>query len=250
MTIQFDKLILIMLRITSFIVVAPGFSFKGLPNIFKVGLSFSVAIIVYTMVPGLTLGGNFYLLIPLALKEVMFGLSIGYITKLFFGAVEIAGHFIDFQVGFSMGQMYDPSMGAGGSNYGRLLNWLTLTVFFMMNMHHYMIEALIKSFEMVPLNSIDIGNFGVEGIVEIFANVFELGFNLAVPIIIYVLTTDIVLGVISKSVPQINVLMLGMTVKSMISFVVFMLITSWVLNSIGGILSEIPGVIDGFMNSM
>lgn len=250
MTIQFEKLILIMVRITAFIVVAPAFSFKGLPNIFKVGLSFSISLIVYFMIPDLSLGGNFYLLIPLAIKESLFGLSIGYITKLFFSAIETAGHLIDFQVGFSMGQVFDPSMGSKSSNYGRLLNWLAIVVFFMMNMHHYMIETLMKSFEMLPLNSIDMGNFGVEGILSVFSNVFELGFNLAVPIIIVVLTTDIVLGIISKSVPQINVLMLGMTMKSMISFVVFMLITSWVLNSMGDIIASIPTVIEGFINSM
>ncbi|OLS03759.1 flagellar biosynthetic protein FliR [Tissierella creatinophila] len=250
MTIQFEKLILILVRITAFIVICPGFSFKGLPNIFKIGLSFSISLIVYFMVPDLTLGGNFYLLIPLAIKETLFGLSIGYITKLVFAAVEIAGDFIDFQVGFSMGQVFDPSMGVSSSNYGRLLNWLSISVFFMMNMHHYMIETLIKSFEMVPLNSLDLNQLGVSSIVSLFSHVFELGFNLAVPIIIVVLTTDIVLGVISRTVPQINVLMLGMPMKSMISFILFMLISSWLLNSIGKIVSFMPKFIEGFINSM
>lgn len=250
MTIQFEKLILILVRITAFIVICPGFSFKGLPNIFKIGLSFSVSLIVYFMVPDLTLGGNLYLLIPLAIKETLFGLSIGYITKLVFAAMEIAGHFIDFQVGFSMGQVFDPSMGVSSSNYGRLLNWLSISVFFMMNMHHYMIEILIKSFEKVPLNSLDLNQLGVSSIVSLFSNVFELGFNLAVPVIIVVLTTDIVLGVISRTVPQINVLMLGMPMKSMISFVVFMLISSWLLNSVGNIVSLMPEFIEGFINSM
>lgn len=70
------------------------------------------------------------------------------------------------------------------------------------------------------------------------------------PIIIVVLTTDMVLGIISRTVPQINVLMLGMPMKSMISFVFFMLISSWVLNSIGNIIGEIPGFIEGLIQSM
>lgn len=250
MNIQFDKLILIVLRITAFIVICPGFSFKGLPNIFKVGISFSVGIIVYSLVPDLSLGGDFYLIIPMAIKEVLLGLSMGYITQLVFGVMEIAGHFIDFQVGFSMGNVYDPSMGRSASNYGKLLNWLSLTVFFMLNMHHYMIDALIRSFEYIPLNSLELGDIGVQSIVSLFSHVFELGFNLAIPIIIVVLTTDIVLGIISRTVPQINVLMLGMPMKSMISFVLFMVISSWILNSIGDIINLMPGFIDGFINSM
>lgn len=250
MIIQFDKLILIMLRITSFIMICPGFSFKGLSNIFKIGLSFSITVIVYTLVPSLTLGGNFYLIIPIAIKETLIGLSMGYITKLVFGAIEIAGHFIDFQVGFSMGQVYDPSMGSKSSNYGRLLNWLAISVFFMLNMHHYMIESLIKSFQYIPINTLELNDFGVSSIMSLFSHIFELGFNLAVPIIIVVLTTDIVLGVISRTIPSINVLMLGMTMKSMISFIVFMLISSWVLSSIGNIVGLMPSLIDGFLNSM
>lgn len=250
MNIQFEKLILILIRITAFIVVCPGFSFKGLPNIFKVGLSFSVALIVYGLVPDFYIDGNFYLLVPIAIKETLFGLSMGYITMLVFSAVETAGHFIDFQVGFSMGQIYDPTMGSRSSNYGRLLNWLSITVFFMLNMHHYMIEALIKSFDYVPLNSLELNNLGVASIMELFAHVFELGFNLAVPIIIVVLTTDIILGVISRTVPQINVLILGMPTKSMISFIVFMLIASWILNSIGDIVSYMPEFMDGFSRSL
>lgn len=250
MTIQFEKLVLILVRITSFIVIAPGFSFKGLPNIFKVGLSLSISLIVYLMVPDLNLGGDLYLLIVLAIKEVLFGLSIGYITKLVFSAIETAGNFIDFQVGFSMGQVYDPSMGVSSSNYGRLLNWLSISIFFMLNMHHYMIESLIMSFEYVPLNSIDLNQFRVESIVRLFSYVFELGFNLAVPIIIVVLTTDIVLGIISRTVPQINVLMLGMPMKSMISFVVFLFISSWILSSVGNIIGFIPNFIDEFIQSI
>lgn len=250
MNIQFEKLILILIRITAFMVVSPGFSFKGLPNIFKVGLSFSVSLIVYTIVPDFVIDGNIYLLIPIALKETLFGLSMGYITKLVFSAIETAGHLIDFQVGFSMGQVYDPSMGARSSNYGRLLNWLSISVFFMLNMHHHMIESLIRSFEYVPLDSLDLNSFGVESIASLFSHVFELGFNLAVPLIIVVLTVDIILGIISRTVPQINVLILGMPMKSMISFVVFMLISTWILNSIGKIVAYMPGFIDGYINSM
>lgn len=250
MTIQFDKLILIMLRITAFIVVCPGFSFKGLPNIFKIGISFSVSLIVYNTVPDFSLGGDFYLLIPMAIKETLFGLSMGYITKLVFGAVEVAGHFMDFQVGFSMGQVYDPSMGARSSNYGRLLNWLALSVFFMLNMHHYMIEALLKSFQYIPLDSLELNNLGVSSILSLFSHIFELGFNLAVPIIIVVLITDIVLGVISRTIPSINVLILGMPMKIMISFVVFLFISSWMLNRIGEIVSLMPQFIDGFINAL
>lgn len=250
MDIQFEKLILILIRITAFIVICPGFSFKGLPNIFKVGISFSISIIVYTLVPDFYIDGNFYLLIPIAIKEILFGLAMGYITKLVFSAIETAGHLIDFQVGFSMGQVYDPTMGARSSNYGKLLNWLSLSVFFMLNMHHYMIDTLIRSFEYVPLDSLDLNSFGVASIAGLFSHVFELGFNLAVPIIIVVLTIDIILGVISRTVPQINVLILGMPMKSMISFVVFMLISSWILNSIGDIVSYMPEFIDGFVNSM
>lgn len=247
MIIQVQMLILILLRITSFIVICPAFSFKGLPNIFKVGLSSSLAFLVYIMIPEMEVTGGMFEFFMLAMKETMFGLALGYVTNLIFSTMEIAGQLMDFQVGFSMGAVYDPSLGIHASNYGRLYYWMAICAFFLLDMHHKVIGTLIKSFEYVPLSTITYESFSIGAIVKIFSRVFELALNLAAPMIIVVLVTDVVLAVISRTIPQINVLILGMPLKALISFVVVMISISFIMNSMGNIIHLIPGYLEGFI---
>lgn len=248
MVIQVQKLILILVRIASFIVVCPGFSFRGLPNIFKVALASSISVLVYITIPDLEILNGMVGFFILAIKESLFGLALGYVTSLVFAAMEIAGQLIDFQAGFSMASVYDPSIGINASNYGRLYYWMSICAFFLLDMHHKVISTLISSFEYVPLSMIAINGNSVEAIVRIFSRIFETAVNLAAPIIIVVLITDVILAVISRTVPQINVLMLGMPLKAMMSFLVAMISISWILKSMGNILQLIPGFLEGFIN--
>jgi len=250
MEIQIQQVILIFMRITAFIVLCPGISFKGIPNIFKIGIALSLTILVYSTVPEIVVVDNLLLFAILVIKEALFGLSIGFVTKLVFSTMEMAGQFIDFQVGFSMASVFDPSIGINASNYGRVYYWMSLCAFFLLDMHHRLIATLIQSFEYVPLTSVNIDGLTVGAVLNIFSRVFELAFNLAAPMIIVLLLTDVVLGVISRAVPQINVLMLGMPLKAMVSFLVSMVGLSWLLNSIGNIIQLMPDYIEGFINLM
>lgn len=247
MTIELEKIILIFMRIASFMVMAPGLSYRGLPNIFKLAIAVSLSVLIYSISPALNFDGSIYYLIILAIKETLFGLAIAYLVKLIFSAIEMAGQLLDFQVGFSMAAVFDASTGTTSSNYGRVYYWMSMAMFFIMDMHHRIIESLVKSFEYVPLDSMEIVNMNVEGVVNLFSHVFETALNLAAPMIIVVLVVDTVLGVISRTIPQINVLMLGMPAKSMISFMAFLIILGWLSNSMGEILLQIPGYLDGFM---
>lgn len=247
MVIQLQKLILILVRITAFFVICPGFSFKGLPNILKIAIAGSLSFMVYMVTPEIQIIDESLTFIILSIKETLFGLSMGYVTNLIFATMEIAGQLIDFQVGFSMASVYDASLGKTASNYGKIYYWLSICVFFMLNMHHKILETLLKSFEFVPLTTVSFIGFRLDSIIYIFSKVFELALSLAAPIIIVVLITDIILGVISKTVPQINVLMLGMPLKSMVSFVISLLTIFWIINTMGNIIQMMPGYLEGFM---
>lgn len=247
MIIQLQKLLLILVRITAFIFLCPGFSFKGLPNTIKIALSFSLSIIIYMVIPEMEiLNGTLYFFI-LIIKEVLFGLSLGYITQLVYGIIEMAGQLIDFQVGFSMASIFDPSMGTTASNYGKVYYWLSICIFFLLDMHHKVLESLLKSFEYIPIGTASFQGITILNILNLFSKSFELALNLAAPLIIVVLITDVVLGIISRTVPQINVLILGMPMKAMLSFFMTMLMLSWLMNAIGNNLHLIPGYLDSFI---
>lgn len=247
MIIQVQKMILIFLRITGFMVTSPGYSFRGIPNTLKVAISGVVTIFIYMALPEMEVYGGISEFAFLAIKETIFGLSIGFVTQMVFSTIEMAGKLIDFQVGFSMGAVYDPAMGAQASNYGRTYYWIGIAIFFLLDMHQLLLEMVIRSYDFMPIGSVAIEKFNPEAILVIFSRVFELSINLAAPMIITVLITDVVLGLISRTVPQINVFMLGMPMKSMVSFLVFLVSISWVMNSAGNIMETIPKYIEGVM---
>ena len=250
MTIQLQTIILIFIRITAFIVVSPGFSIKGLPSVAKIALSMGITLAAYSAVPVMEQEEATLFFALLVVKEVLVGIAIGFITKLFFSAVEIAGNLVDFQVGFSMGAVYDPSMGINVSYYGKIYYWLSMCVFYMTNLHHIVIKSLVQSFQYMPISSTNIGSFGVEGMMKLLGIIFELAFNLAAPMIIVALLTEVILGLISRSVPQINVLILGMPLKIIASFVIMLILLPTLVKNIQEILPLMVKYMNEFLQSL
>ena len=250
MNIQLQIIILIFIRVTSFIVVSPGFSIKGLPSIAKIALSMGITLAAYSAVPVMEQEAGTVLFALLVIKEVLLGIALGFITKLFFTAVEIAGNFVDFQVGFSMGAVYDPSMGINASYYGKIYYWLSMCVFYLTKLHHIVIKSLVKSFESVPISSTDLGDFGVEGMMKLLGIIFELAFNIAVPMMIVALLTEVILGLLSRSVPQINVLILGMPLKIAASFVMMLVLLPTLVKNIQTTLPLMVKYMNEFMQSL
>lgn len=242
--------ILIFARISSFMITAPGFSLKQAPIVLKIGLSFFTSVIVYSMISEKIVVGNMLILIILIIKEILVGIALGYVVQLIFSSVEMAGQFIDFQVGFSMGSVYDPSVGIQASNYGRLYYWIALILFFISDIHHLVLQNLIKSFEMVPITQATLNGTTVEGMVLLFVKMFEISFMLAAPVVLVAFVTDCVLGIVSRSVPQINVLMLGMPMKILISFFFVLLFLPNLIQLVINLFPDINRYMKEFLDSL
>lgn len=216
--------IFVFIRITAFMVISPVFSQKGIPTLSKVVISAALMLVTVPLVPYFEPVDNLFIFALVVWKEVLFGLAMGFLSQLVFTGVEIAGQFIDFQVGFSMAQAYDPTFQIMSSQYGKLYYWLTIMVIFITNLHHYLIKGLIDSFHLVPIGAASISGVTVEGVIKLFSLTFEMAIHLAAPLVISAIVIDIVLGILSRTIPQINVLMMGMPMKSGFSFIVFLLL--------------------------
>lgn len=248
--LQIQTALLIFTRITAFIVISPGFSIKGLPSLVKIGLAVGITLAAYPVTSALSAEVPMELFVLLAIKETLLGLAIGFITKLIFSAIEMAGNFVDFQVGFSMGATFDPALGVNVSYYGKIYYWLSICIFFLTDLHHVVIKTVVKTFQYVPIDSTDLGGFGVEGMVKLFAIVFESALNLAAPLMIVALLTEVVLGLISRTVPQINVLILGMPLKVLASFVFMLLLLPTLIKNIQTTMPLMIKYINEFIQSL
>ncbi|SJZ52534.1 flagellar biosynthesis protein FlhB [Garciella nitratireducens] len=245
---EFLTFFLILVRIISFMISSPLFRIKGIPNLLKIGFSCILSYLLYLTLPydvvlqemslfsyGISVG-----------KEVLFGLALGYIVNLIFLAIQIAGQMLDFQMGFSMATYYDPLTNYNVSLFGNLYYWLGMSLFFAMNGHYYLIYALSKSLELVPLKGINFSEFNLEGMVQFFSNSFFIAFQIAIPIMVILLLVDVIMGLLSRTVPQMNILMLGMPLKVLIGLAATIILLPALGNRMIDVIQNLPYQIDNF----
>lgn len=216
--------ILVFARIAAFFVTVPLFSYRTIPTPFKVGFSIFLAIILAQTIP-LSIFSFDMTYLLLVLKEVMVGLFIGLIAFMVISAVQIAGGFIDFQMGFAIANVVDPQTGAQSPLIGQYFYIIALLFLLAVNGHHMLIDGLHYSFqvialdEFIPFSNSSIGSF----IIQTFNSMFVIAFQVAIPIVGCLFLVDVALGLIARTVPQLNVFVVGLPIKIFVSFVAILL---------------------------
>ncbi|WP_088041212.1 flagellar biosynthetic protein FliR [Bacillus sp. EAC] len=212
--------LLIFVRMTSFFVSVPIFSNRAIPTVHKVGFSFFTSYIVFFLIDQQPLG-NIDNFIFLLMKEAIIGLALGLIAFIVMSGIQIAGGLIDFQVGFSIASIFDPQTGMQNPITAQLLNTITILFLLSVNAHHLLLQGIINSYKIIPVNStgIPIGHeqFVLE-IVKIFISMFVIAFQMALPIIASLFLVDIALGILTRIVPQLNIFVVGLPLKIIIAF--------------------------------
>lgn len=250
MSINIEIFLLITVRIASFMVSSPIFTVKGTPNLVKIGFAFTTAYLIKNSVPPLNLEDvNMFFYIILIIKETLIGLILGYITNLIFYSIQMAGQLIDNQVGFAMASTLDPMSGQRAALYGRLYYWFGIVLFFLMNGHHFLIYGLFKSFQLVPINSVILNQLSITNIIYIFSRSFTSGFIIAVPLVIIIFLTNIIIGLLARTVPQLNIFVLGMPLKVLIGLLATLILLPSISNQLSSVIEGIPHYIDYIIDS-
>ncbi|EYE88807.1 flagellar biosynthesis protein FliR [Fervidicella metallireducens AeB] len=217
MELRYNFLIyfLVSVRVIAMLISSPVYSLRQIPSLVKVGISFSIAIIVanVTDFSNVIIPNNIIDLAITCSKEIIIGIIIGFISTLIFNAVRASAQLMDFSIGFSMAQYYDPSTSGMSTPLERLFNWIALIIFVTFNFHHNILLAIIKSFEIISpgISTMNSSSFMV--LMNTFSNFFFISIQLAAPIVIVLFITDFTLGLIARTVPQLNVFILGMPLK-------------------------------------
>lgn len=220
--------LLLFCRITAFMLAAPVFSTRGIPSTWKIGLSAMIAFLAFASI-GLReptdIDGLFVLSI---VREVLVGVLLGFTAYLFFTAVQIAGSFIDIQMGLGIANVIDPMTGAQSPLIGNFKFILAMLLFLAFNGHHYLIDGFMKSYAWIPLGGELFARIrdGVvhEFLLRSFANVFALALQMSAPLVVALFLTDIGLGILSKVAPQFNIFVVGVPIKILVGFLLLVLV--------------------------
>ena len=214
--LQFVQLfVLVFFRTAGLMLAAPLFGSAKIPRRVKVMLALVLALGLMNRVkvPPHMPADNIQLAAAVT-GELIFGLLMGLGLNLAFTAITWGGEIIGQQMGFTLGETFDPQFGQGGSIVGDLYLMLTLVIFLTIRGHHAMIEGLAASFDSLPLLAAGINRSLFDLFIGLLTSATVLAFKVAAPILVTMLVVDLALGFIGKSVPQINVMNAGLTLRS------------------------------------
>lgn len=208
---------MIFTRLTGLFAAAPFFSTFRVPNMIKL---FLAALVAFLMFPAVVSSGSFIFphtapqLLIYILIEFFIGFLIGFILNLVFQAFAMSGSIVSIQMSLSMSEALDPASGVRTSVVSSIYTYLAILVFFIIGAHIWIFEALFLSFQRIPIASV---NFltpeFVQAIVVMASNVFQIAFALVMPIFAVLLVTDLLLGLMAKMMPQMNIFMVSLPFK-------------------------------------
>lgn len=202
-------LVLIFIRITSMVSFSIFFGDKRISSFAKVGLSLILAIIIAPTVAESSELIKIESTTLAAISEFIVGSVIGLSTTVITHTFAIAGSLIDTQGGFGMAQVYDPSTKSQSSLMSQLLVTVSLMLFVSQGLHVELLRVFIKSFVAVPIG----GMVNIEATISIMLKCIMMGSAIAIPVISLIFMIDILLGLSSKTMPQLNLFSVGYIVK-------------------------------------
>lgn len=240
----FLSLIFIFIRLTSFFAITKVFFPNGTPKTLKMffSLIFSVALVGGVDRINVELINNNLILIFYIISEISTGVVLGIITNLAFEAVLMAGSLMDVQIGLSMVSVLDPNSKTSTTVIGNLLHFIAMMIFFVIDGHHMLIKSLVESFILVPLGKNILYTDTMMALIDIIAKYFAIGLKIAIPIVMIIIITDLCMGLISRAVPQINVMILGMPVKMLVGLIAVSISLTLVVKVFIGSISYIPEI--------
>jgi flagellar biosynthetic protein FliR len=235
--------LLVLVRASTLFMMLPIFGSNSVPVPAKIGFSFLLTIMVMPLLrdagpPIPTDWGGYVIAL---LSEIGTGLIIGFAASLIFEGANLAGELIGMQMGFGMAQVFNPSAERTVALIGQLYFLMASFVFFAVNGHHWLVAAFWRSFKHVPVGALAVSPTIVSRIIEMAAQIFLVAFILVIPIWGILAMVDLVLAIISQSMPQLQVLFLGMPIKILIGLATIMvsmnLIGEYLRTSMGRLLS-------------
>lgn len=240
-------MIFVFIRILTFLGCINVIFPNGTPKVFKVMFSIFISFIISPFIQADIAVHSLSQLIIYALMETLTGLVFGFITNMCFNSLKIAGSLIDQQLGLSMANIYDPNTNTQNTLIETILYWLGVMIFFSMNGHHQLIAGIQNSFNLVKVGQLILsGNF--DYVINVFVQCFIIGIKIAVPMILSLLIAELLIGFISKSVPQLNVMVVSMPLKLLMGIIFIMIALPFLINKMHHLFNQIPSILDGTLS--
>jgi len=206
MSLDLYNWLLVFLRVGAFLLVLPFFSVVNFPVMMRVALSALIAILLAPLLPPFPLLKlDFLSLISVMLQELSIGLLLGFIARMVFYAVDLAGNIIATQMGLNMATLFDPASSQTEQAPASILFFLAAVVMLTLDLHHWMLVGFERTYTVLPMGGAHLNSALFETVVAQTGNIFVVGLQISAPIIAVSFVVTLVFAVMSRAVPQMNV---------------------------------------------
>ncbi len=212
----FEYFLMILVRVATFVYIAPFFGMNNTPNRVKIGFSVFLAIILYqTIQPKEVLEYSgvigFAIII---LKEGITGLLIGYAANICNSIIVFSGKVMDMEIGLAMANLYDPMTRSQSGLSGTMYNYFILMLLIVTDMHHYILRALVDTYQIIPVNgAVFDWEHLMSSMLMYMTDMMIIGFRIALPIFASSMILSCILGIMAKVASQMNMFAVGMQIK-------------------------------------
>lgn len=251
--LDLEYFLLILVRVSCFVFIAPFFSMNNTPRMVRIAVSFFTAMLLYntlTPSPGVVYNSvAAYAMI--VIKEAVTGLIIGFSANICTAIVSFAGSIVDMETGLSMVTLMDPTSREQTSITGVLYQYVIMLMLLVSGMYRYLLGALADSFLLIPVNGAVFKGENLVATITVFLRDYiTIGFRICLPVFCTMLLLNAVLGVLAKVAPQMNMFAVGIQLKVAVGLGVLFLSCSMLSDAAGFIFTEIKKVTVAFVEGM
>jgi len=219
---QFQNFLVVTARVAGFVGAVPVFSSVQTPAQVKTGLVVAVSLVLFPIM-GINLPVVSFSPVPFLLflaGELLLGLLLGLIARLIFTAVEFGATVIGFQMGFAAANVFDPQNERQVALLSQFQNVFAILIFLSINGHHIFLQTAIYSYEVLPPGQFNIGGEAIPYLMELAAHMFAIGVQFSAPVLAVLLLSGLILGILARVFPQLNVFLLSFPVNIGTAFIV------------------------------
>ncbi len=243
--------LLVFVRISMVIAIAPMFSNTNIPRRVKAGTAFFLSLVVMNLVDysAVSYDGMLGYSIVLA-KEAITGLLIGLGSGICLYILNFSGHLVDMEIGFAMVMEMDPTTQVQTTITATLFTAMFMLIFVATDMHYFLIDTMIDSYQLIPIGGSKITPFLQQIYMDYMVDYFVIGFRIILPIFCCTLVVNVVLGILAKVAPQMNMFVIGMQLKIFVGLAVLFIMVSFLPGITDFIYEEMQKLTKLFLQSM
>ncbi len=235
---------LLFLRVVGLIFAAPFFGNIAIPKRTKVAFSLILTGLLFPFIPSLAGVPTSPLPIAFAVaKELLIGICLGFALYLLFEAVVFFGQIVSYQMGFAIVSSIDPESQQRVPIIGQFEYLLVLLVFLALNGHHLLLSGLYSSLRTIPLGRASLSSLLLPQLIDSMKNVFVIALKLGAPVIAALLFGDLIMGLMARAIPQMNVFIIGYPIRIGIGFLALALCIPLLVSNLHQLLKGLEGEI-------